>query len=277
MDADGRRGYRLVAVDVDGTLVGQGMEPSPRVAEAIRRAAEAGVHISLASGRAFPSVLRYASSLALTAPLICYQGAEIREPADGRILHRVTLSRDLVREALVLAEKWDLEMTIHLDDTVYLQGPRHEAAFYDWAFGLPARPVEDLRQALYADPLKFLAIGEPAQLDAVEPVFRAQFQGRLQMVRSHRLFLEGVGLGVSKGSALARVAGFLGVRQEETVAVGDQDNDVSMMRSAGLGVAMGNAPAEVQAQADVVAPPLEEDGLAWAIERFVLGERGQVP
>lgn len=267
----GRPGhYRLVAVDVDGTLVASDAPPTPRVAAAIRQAVEAGVWVVLASGRAFPSVRAYAQPLGLDGPAICYQGAEVRLGGEGRVLFRKTVARALVEEAAALARGFGLEVSVHRDDAVYMESLPRAETFYRWAFGMAPRVVGSLQEALRGDPVKFLLIGEPAQLNAAEPAFRARFQGRLQVVRSHALFLEGVALGVSKGEALAHVARHLGVAREETVAVGDQDNDVPMMRWAGLGVAMGNAPAAVQAQADVVAPSVREDGLAWVLEGWVL-------
>jgi Cof subfamily protein (haloacid dehalogenase superfamily) len=263
-----REGLRLLAVDVDGTLVGRDLCPSPRVTEAVRRATDGGLCVTLASGRGFPSLVRLISLLDLRAPVIGYQGAEIRDAESGKILYQATLPADLVEEVLSIPS--GLEVTIHADDRVYLQALRRERSFYDWAFGLPVEIVADFHRVLRRDPLKFLIIGEPDVLDRYEPTLRVRFAGRLQVVRSHHLFLEGVALGVSKGSALTRVAEMLGVDREATVAVGDQDNDISMIRWAGLGVAMGNATAKVKAAADVIAPPVEEDGLAWVIETAML-------
>ncbi|NLE77967.1 MAG: Cof-type HAD-IIB family hydrolase, partial [Chloroflexi bacterium] len=232
-------GRRLLAVDVDGTLVGPDMEPTPRVVRAVRRAAEAGVMVSLASGRAFGSMARYVSLLGLTAPVICFQGAEIRDAGSGSVLYQSALSRPLLEEAIAWADERDLEMTLHAGERVYLPALRREPQFYQWAFGLPVQAASDLRLAYTEPPLKFLVVGEPAQMDQVEPALRAHFAGRLQVVRSHQHFVEGVALGVSKGEALAWVAAHLGISRAQTVAVGDQENDASMLRWAGLGVAMG--------------------------------------
>jgi hypothetical protein len=102
---------------------------------------------------------------------------------------------------------------------------------------------------------------------------RQRFEGEMEIVRSHANFVEGNPLGVSKGDALRRLAGYLDVPQERVMAVGDQGNDVSMIRWAGTGVAMGNGSSEVKAVADWVAPPFSEHGAAVAIERFILSER----
>jgi len=94
----------------------------------------------------------------------------------------------------------------------------------------------------------------------------------VSVLRSHPLLIEGVTPTVSKGRALAVLADYLGVRQMETAAIGDNENDMEMLAWAGLGMAMGNAAAEVQAVADCVLPPISEDGAAYGIERYVLAD-----
>ena len=98
-----------------------------------------------------------------------------------------------------------------------------------------------------------------------------RFDGQMQIVRSHELFIEANPLGVDKGTGLAWLAGHLGVPQSQVMAVGDQDNDAPMVAWAGLGVAMGNGSAACKAAADWIAPPMSKDGAAVAIERFAFG------
>ena len=97
-----------------------------------------------------------------------------------------------------------------------------------------------------------------------------RFEGQMEIVRSHANFVEGNPLGVSKGDALRRLARHVGVTQERVMAIGDQGNDVSMIRWAGVGVAMGNASPKAKAVAEWIAPPFSENGAAAAIERFIL-------
>ncbi len=119
-------------------------------------------------------------------------------------------------------------------------------------------------------PIKGLMIVEPGMGEEMAAELHAIFDGRLTVLRSHELFTEVTPPKASKGNALAFLAARYGISQAETLAVGDSDNDISMIRWAGLGVAMGNAAPEVIAAADWVAPPVAEDGLATIIERFVL-------
>ncbi len=121
-------------------------------------------------------------------------------------------------------------------------------------------------------PAKFLIVVDtPEQAAALDEELRARFAGRLRIVRSYRIFVEGNPLEASKGQGLARLAAHLSIPQQEVMAIGDQDNDADMVAWAGFGVAMGNGSPAVKAVADYVAPPVEEDGAAEAIERFVLG------
>ena len=131
--------------------------------------------------------------------------------------------------------------------------------------------VSDLFAVLEShDPVKFIAIAEPPEADRIEAEARLRFGGRMEVVRSHPVVVEGSPLGVSKGDALRWLADHLGIPQAEIMAIGDQDNDVPMIAWAGVGVAMGGGSPAAIAAAGWIAPPLAEDGAAVAIERFVL-------
>ena len=124
--------------------------------------------------------------------------------------------------------------------------------------------------AVTRPPDKFIVIAEPEEADAIVPELRQRFAERLRIVRSHRNFVEGNPLDASKGQALACLAAHLGIPQSQTAAVGDNDNDADMVAWAGLGMAMGNAHPDLKAIADVILPPVEQDGAAVAIEKYIL-------
>jgi hypothetical protein len=269
MQSDKTPRYRLVALDLDGTLLGPELQIHPRDREAIAAAQRAGVYVTIATGRAFPPTRRFAAELGITTPLICFQGGLIRDPGSGEVLFEAVLPEDLYAEAVELAQAQNLDFSAYVGDAIYLTELRHPQEFYDRWFALPMHRVDDLL-SLPRAPDKFLITAEPDQADRIEAEWKAHFDGRLQIVRSHPLFVEGTPLGVSKGDALARLARHLGVPCEAVIAVGDNDNDRSMIRWAGLGVAMATAPEDLKAEADVVAPPQSEAGVAWVLERFVL-------
>jgi hypothetical protein len=264
--------YKLLAIDLDGTLVGPDLEVQPPDRAAIARAGAAGVRVTLATGRGFPVTQAYARDLALETPVICYQGGLVKDPGSGEVLYEATLPPDVYAEAVQLAQKHALDFTVYVGDTVYLTEMRRPQDFHDRWFGLPIRQVDDLVTAVEHPPIKFLIIVDEDEAAGIEKVWKSHFDGRLQIVRSHPLFVEGTCLGVSKGNALAHLAGHLGVAREAVIAVGDNDNDRSMIQWAGLGVAMANAPDSLKADADYVAPTQSEAGVAHVIERFILGK-----
>ncbi len=262
--------YQLLALDLDGTLVGHDLAITPRVKTAIGRAIAAGVCVTLATGRAFQSVLPFAQELGIEAPLICYQGGLVQDPVTGSVLRQASMEPGLVHEAITLARERDLHLTVYMDDQLYLTELRWPREFYERFFGLPLRLVDNFTAAVDQHAIKFLVIADEPEADLVEREWKEHFAGRIKIVRSHRYFVEGTSPGVSKGHALTWLAEYLGIEQARTLAIGDNDNDLDMILAAGLGVAMGNAAPEVKAVADYVAPPLEEDGAAEVIERFVL-------
>lgn len=265
--------YRLVALDLDGTLLRDDLTMSPRVANALRASQAQGVQITLASGRGYPALKPWVQRLGITAPVIGYQGARITDPITDRTICEYPFPQELVAEVAGYARECDLSLTLYANDEIYVERKRHSDAFYNKWFGLPIHLVDDIAAASPVNPVKFLITATEDELDVLHPEVEARFGGCLQIVRSHALFLEGMALGVTKGTALAWVAQYLHIPQAETLAMGDAGNDVEMLAWAGMGVAMGNASASAQAAADFQAPSVDEDGVAVALERFVL-ERG---
>ena len=263
--------YKLIALDLDGTLFGDDLNISRRVFAALELARGRGIRITLASGRAYPAMRRWVEELRVTAPVICYQGAVVADPLTHRRVYTQTFSPKLVPALRDFAHTHGVSMILYVGDEMYVENKLYSEEFYDKWFGIPYHIVSDISAPLPADPIKCMFIGSQEELDRVAPQAQARLGGQLQIVRSHALFLEGLAIGVSKGSALAWVANQLNVVREETLAIGDSDNDREMLSWAGLGVAMGNGTSEAKRVADYIAPSVRDDGVAQVIERFCLG------
>jgi len=266
--------FRLIALDLDGTLMDETRVIPPRTRRAVQAAMEEGCLVTIATGRAFVSAAHFARELSVNAPLICYQGALIRDYRDGNTVHVSTVPVPLAREVAAFSQERNLNVQVYLDDDrAYAAEMNPTIAQMSSVSGVPVTAVGSLSEWLSRPPVKFLFVEhEETILDLVRDL-RAQFNGQLQVVRSWDRLVEVTGPQVSKGDALARLAAYLAVPQSATLAIGDQDNDVSMISWAGLGVAMGDASPSAKSAADVLAPSLAAQGAAWAIEHYVLEGR----
>lgn len=262
----------LLALDLDGTLIDERMTIPGRVRQAVAQAQEQGVTVTLATGRMLEATVPFALDLGIEAPLICYQGGLIQALDAEEPLYRATMDPALVREVLAWHAERGWHIVLYADDALFIAERRYSESFYRNLLGENLQWADDLVSVLdHHKPAKFLFIVEPAQADLIELAMRQQFEGRMEIVRSHARFVEGNPLGVSKGDALRRLADHLGIPQRRVMAIGDQGNDVSMIAWAGVGVAMGNGSRAAKAVADWIAPPFSENGTAVAIERFILG------
>jgi Cof subfamily protein (haloacid dehalogenase superfamily) len=269
--------YRLLALDLDGTAIELGRMPTPRVKQAVADAAALGVRVVVATGRPYASARRFQAALDLETPLISFQGALVKEVGGARdtLLAR-PLPEEPLAEVIALVEQHDWEFNLYSEEFIYLARLHHPESFYERWFGLSCAVVPSMPEALRVmrergtPPLKAMFIGDSEFIDRLTPELLERFGDRFDVVRSHTLFSEITAPGVSKGSALAFLAGRYGISREETIAAGDNGNDVTMIEWAGLGVAMANATPEALAAADWVAPSVAEDGVADLIDRFIL-------
>jgi Cof subfamily protein (haloacid dehalogenase superfamily) len=266
--------FELIALDLDGTLVGEDLIVAARTRRVLQCAMDQGCCVTIATGRGFPPALRFAQDLGLNAPLICYQGALIRDHRDGSIIYSETVPLDVAREVIVFSQARRFNVQAYMEeDRAYVDQVDELIARMADVAQVPVTGVGDLASWLDRPPLKFLFfVEQPEAAPQLVRDLRARFNGHVQVVQSWHHLVEVTGPNVSKGEALARLAAHLGVPQSATMAIGDQDNDMSMISWAGLGVAMGDASQGAKAAADMIAPPLAAQGVAWASERYVLGE-----
>ena len=269
--------YRLLALDLDGTAIELGQMPTPRVKQAVAAAEARGVRVVIATGRPYASARKFQSAFEVDTPLICFQGALVKEVIGDEItLLAEPLPEEPLADVIALVEQRGWDFNLYSEDFIYLARQRHPETFYERWFGLPCAPVQSLTDALRimrdrgTAPLKGMFIGESALIDCLTQEVRESYSDRFAVVRSHTLFSEITAPGVSKGSALAFLARRYGISREETIAAGDNGNDVTMIKWAGLGVAVANATPEAKAVADWLAPSVAEDGVAVLIDRFIL-------
>lgn len=264
---------RLVAVDLDGTLVNDRLEMNPRDVAAVKAATAAGVTVMLATGRMFKSSLRYAEPLGLKGPIINYQGAVVREIASGDIWFRCELTVPMQQRVLALAEPKDWHVNAYVDEQVYTARARPEADLYARVAMVPYEVVGPLSKWVRQDSTKMVLVDlDPADVPARIEELSAWMGDVARVTRSLDWFVEVINPEVSKARALAMVANRLGIAQADVCAIGDNTNDEEMVAWAGFGVAMGNAPSALKAVAKYVTGRIEDAGVAQVIERFVIGK-----
>ncbi|NOK60735.1 MAG: Cof-type HAD-IIB family hydrolase [Chloroflexi bacterium AL-W] len=265
--------YRLVALDLDGTVIDGDLMIPVVTQQAVHAAQVQGVRVTLATGRPFYATLPFAQQLNITEPLICYQGAMIRHPITQEVFTHVGMPRDLAAEAITLLLRENIYIIVYIDERLWMTERRPELDQY-----LALHPddveimvVDDLSSVIAAHaPTKVLLVAEPAVVEREVVRLAHIFDGRLAAIRSHAIFGELTAPGISKGQALAQLATSFEIPREQVLAIGDQENDLSMIEWAGLGLAMGNAVPAVRAAAAAVLPSVRDAGVAWAFERYVL-------
>ena len=261
---------KLLASDLDGTLVSNLQHIPTRTRTAIQAAVDQGVQVTIATGREWRVTQKFTQMLGLTTPAICYQGALIFDPQTGETITSEGLSLPLTKQLIDLARASKLSLHLFLNGEVFTEFPTAQSrALLDY-IGSDIIEVDDLKQAITSAPIKAMVVHPPEEVERLVDQLRVALGKDLRVFRSLEPLIEITSAGVSKGRALALLAEYYGFAQSEVMAIGDQDNDIDMIAWAGLGVAMGNASPGAKAAADVVAPPISEEGAAWAIERFIL-------
>lgn len=264
--------YRMLAIDLDDTLLNGKLVISQRNKEYIQRAREAGVQVTLATGRMYCSALPYARELGLNLPLVTYQGALVKEAVSGEVLLHLPVPLALAREAVAWVKRLGYHINVYLDDKLYVEKMTPEAEQYMKISGIPAHPVGNMLDFLQTDPTKVLFVGGVEELDQLEVEMKQHFGSSLHICKSKPHFLELSHPEATKGHALDNLARLWGINREQVIAIGDAPNDLEMIEYAGLGVVMGNASPEVKAKADYIAPSNEEDGVAHVIAKFIFQE-----
>ena len=262
----------LVAIDIDGTLLNSAKQVTDTTAAMLRTARqEAGVRIVLATARPPRSVMSIYNELDLDTPMINYNGALVYDPLAKRVLMHRPISCKACRQIIDLARSVYPEVVVSAEILDRWYTDRFDPA-YVTETGKRFRPnvVAPLDQWLNQAVTKLLLLGEAEKLGQIGGAITAKFPHQATIVQTEWQLLQITDATVSKAQALRVVAGELGVSREQVMAIGDNANDVGMLKWAGIGVAMGNAPPSVTAAADYVTDHHDADGAAKAIHEIII-------
>ncbi len=265
-------GIKLIAIDLDDTLLDSGLRVSDNCVAAIQEARRRGIRITLSTGRMYQSALPYARQLEIDVPLITYQGAWVKNSLTEEVLYYKPVPVDLARQTMAYFQAAGVHYHSYYNDQLFMETLSEEGKYYSRLAGVEPLLVNDLMAALdNNDAMKIMAItdNERMLLD-MQRELRERYGESLYITRSKPCFLEVMNREASKANALQVIASHYGIERKEVMALGDSYNDIDMLEWAGLGVAMANAFDPVKEAADFVTTSNEEEGVAEAIRRFVL-------
>lgn len=266
---------KLLAIDIDDTLLTSSHEVHSAAPEMISHALEAGVKVVLCTGRATPSAMRYTKELGLKDAgqfLITYNGAVTTNLADDTIFADATLDLDDIRTLFDVSEEIGAHAHAIADGGIFT--PNNPLSPYTvreaWLTDLPLfyQPVDELNESLIYN--KFMMVDEPDILDRAQAHMKEHYSNQFTALRSQPYYLEMIHPQASKGKAVAYLAEQLGINLSDTMGIGDSGNDLDLITTCGIGVAVGNAIDELKDLADYIAPTNDDGGVAHAIERFIL-------
>ena len=265
--------YKLIAVDLDGTILNKEGVILPSSKEAIQHAVNQGVMVVLATGRMYQPSARYAQELGLTTPVICYQGAMIREIYGNNVLWHKPLSVPVARKVIEQVRQIGLHLYVYVNDALHVEKVIDRAQWYAQHNGVELNLVDDLFAFLEKQPTEIVAWGEPLDIDRLVVRLNTDFGSSLLVTKSYPHFCEIGHPSSGKGNALKYLVRLLGIKRSQTVAIGDGPNDISMLKWAGLGIIIGTASYEITTAADWVVDAETKDGFAKVIEKLLSGSR----
>lgn len=272
--------YKLICLDMDGTLLSSPSIISEENRNAVLQAYNKGIKIAITTGRLFTSAKYYADLIGIKVPIVASNGAYVREKDREEVIYKSSLNEDQLERIYEVIKKYDLLTYFNTHDTLISEivvGENH-------GYKVNNKELPEERRIKFDEGTDFKEAfkrheGEILKAICVEEVdidrlMKAKAELRqykdLEVVSSWTNNFEVMNAGTSKGNAVKSLAEMLDIKQEEIICIGDSENDLSMIRYAGLGIAMGNAPDEIKKEADYVTDTNVNSGVAKAIEKFVL-------
>ena len=268
--------YKLLVVDIDGTLLNKNGAISPKDKKALAQASSLGIQVSLSTGRVVKACSKILSQLSLDGYHMFFDGALVYSPAEDKEVYVEPISRELVRQMIDFARRNDINLELFSATHFFIERETWVTDIRRQFFSLEPTIVDLTKLSPNERIIKGGVVVSSVEEKAKANDFYLHFKNRLNLSLTRTPaypdidFFNVVAAEVSKGKALAALASFLGIPLTEVMAIGDGANDIPLLSSAGLAVAMGNAPEELKAVADYVTLDVDHNGVAVAISKFLL-------
>ncbi len=260
---------KMIALDLDDTLLDEQIKITSRCENAVKKAASMGIQVILATGRNYICTKQYLRQLELAAPVITNGGAEVYDER-GELIRSRYLTAEMAKEIIGFAVAEGVHFQIYRDDCFCYEKEDEYCALYSSFNGLKGMEIPDLRNRSHDTP-KLLIIDREEKILELRKKAEKTFGSKYNISISKPWYLEFNRPDASKGAALRYLAEMYGLERENIMAVGDGQIDLSMIEYAGLGIAMANGWDTILERADFITASNQEDGVAKAIEKFVIG------
>lgn len=261
--------YKLMAVDIDGTLLNDRGELTENTKNAIKQWVDKGLIFTIASGRPIQGIEKLNRTLNLDVPFITYNGAMVVMGKSKKVLYEQKLSRNDSREIISLGNNYNATIMIWNDNKLYVPQINERVENYKMISGVEPILIDNLEKIIEKGVTKILWYDEVEKIAQYQKEIGSFLSENVNFHPSRPYFMEFVDKNASKAIAMEKLGQFYGIKQSEMIAVGDGFNDLSMIEYAGLGVAMANSPREVKEKADYITLSNEEDGVAHVIFEFI--------
>lgn len=262
---------KMIATDIDGTILNWDFEFSPAVINCINNLSERGIKVVLVTGRMHLAAIKLAKKLNLKTPVVSYQGGLIKEQ-NGKTLYEKTLNIERAKEIIKWAKSNDVHINLYMDDFLYVENDNIAIKRYTGERFIPYKvcSFDDLE---IKNVNKILAIDFDNPDKVTEWVkYLKEKMPELYIVKSTPYFCEISNPEAKKSCAVEFLSNYYNIKKEEILSIGDQDNDIELLKAGGIGVAMGNASANLKACADYITDTIDNDGFVKAVEKFCTAE-----
>lgn len=268
---------KMLVLDIDGTIFKKDYTASERVKRTLRKLADDGIKVVLCTGRMYAATKSIAQELGLTTPVICYQGGLVKNFFGGtETLLEKTMDTKLARDVINELKQRNVFFNLYIDDVLMVEADDPLIRQYVDARNIEYRIIGNCDDIDLTGLNKILAIDDDTKLiENLQMEMAEKYADKLYVIRSTPRFCEFSDPDATKGNAVRFLADIWGIKKEEIMACGDQDNDIEMLLAAGTKVAMGNATDTLKEIADYVTETVDNDGVPCAVVKFI-GEKYEV-
>lgn len=262
---------KMLVLDIDGTIIKKDFTYSKELKNTLLRLQDDGVRVVIATGRMHDGAVPLLQELGLNTPIISYQGSMVREWKDcDKVLYSKRMSAQQASKVIDYFRSQKVHINAYSGDKLYVeQDDEHIKEYVNHRF-VNYNVLSDLKNLDLSKLDKLLCIeNDQIKMKKVVDDLSEMFKGELYIVKSMRHYCEVTHINATKGSAIEFLCDYWGIDISETMAIGDQDNDIEMIKTAGIGVAMGNGTPKLKEAANFITKSVEDDGVVYAVEKFI--------